>query len=90
MIRTHLTISGKVQGVFFRAHTKQKAEELFVAGWVANESDGTVTVLAEGPENKVNELIDWCHSGPSTAQVEKVMVEKEPYSGEFKDFAIRY
>jgi len=91
MIRIHLTITGKVQGVFFRKHTVEKATDLgHLAGFVANEADGSVTVVAEGPENKVNGLIDWCHSGPSMAQVEKVKIEREPYSGEFESFEIRY
>lgn len=90
MIRVHLTIHGTVQGVFFRKHAQQKAEELRVTGWVANEIDGTVTVVVEGEENRVNTLIDWCHSGPSTAQVKKVEVKKEDYIDEFEDFTIRY
>ncbi len=91
MIGIRLKIIGKVQGVYFRAQTVQKAEELGdVYGYVANESDGSVTVVAEGPENKVNGLVDWCYSGPSTSQVEKIEVEKLGYTGEFEEFNIRY
>lgn len=90
MIRVRLIIHGKVQGVFFRDHAREKANELGVKGWVANESDDTVTVVAEGSENKVNDLADWCSSGPSTAQVEKVDMEQLTYTGEFEDFEIRY
>ncbi len=90
MIRVHLTISGDVQGVFFRAHTQEKAEEFGVKGWVANEADGTVSVTIEGPENKVNDLVDWCHGGPSTSTVKKVQIEQSPYTEEFEDFHIRY
>jgi len=90
MIRVRLTISGDVQGVFFRAHTQEKAKELGVTGWVANEADGTVAVVAEGPENKINDLADWCHGGPSTSQVKKVKIEQAPYMAEFEDFNIRY
>jgi len=91
MIRIHLTITGKVQGVNFRRHTRKKAKELGqVNGFAANEIDGSVTVVAEGPENKINELIDWCHSGPSTCEVEKVNVEKMAYTNEFLDFEIRH
>ena len=90
MMRVHITVSGDVQGVFFRAHTQEKAEELGLTGWVANEADGTVSVVSEGPENKINDLIDWCHGGPSMAQVEKVKVDHSPYTGEFDDFNIRY
>ena len=90
MIRAHVTIQGQVQGVFFRAYTQEKARELGVSGWVGNNSDGTVTVAAEGPENVVKQLIEWCHSGPSRAQVKKVDVTFETYTGEFEDFEIRY
>lgn len=90
MIKVILKISGKVQGVFFRALVREKATEFGVTGWTANESDGTVTVVAEGPENQVNELTDWCHGGPSNATVEKVEVQNAAYTGEFSDFSIRY
>lgn len=91
MIRVHIKISGQVQGVFFRAYTQEKAEKLGdIYGWVANNADGTVEVVAEGPENKINDLVDWCHSGPSIAHVEKVEAEKSTYTGEFSDFSIRY
>jgi len=90
MISVHIKITGDVQGVFFRVYAQEKAQELGITGWVANESDGSVSVVAEGPENKVNELIDWCHGGPSNARVEKVEVKEMPYSGEYEDFSIRY
>lgn len=91
MIRVHLTIHGKVQGVFFRAHVVEKAQQLGgITGWVANQADGTVIIEAEAPENKINELIHWCHSGPSTSEVAKVDVEHYEYTGEFDDFDIRY
>lgn len=90
MIRVHLNITGKVQGVFFRTHAEEKANELGVTGFVANDADSSVTVVAEGPENKINDLVDWCYGGPSTCQVDKVKVEKIPYMEEFDDFSIRY
>jgi len=90
MIRVSLKIHGKVQGVFFRRHAKQKAVELNVTGWVANQADGTVELTAEGEENKINTLVEWCYSGPSTSEVKKVEVTKEDYMREFTDFDIRY
>jgi acylphosphatase len=91
MIRVHVTIHGRVQGVFFRAYIVEKAQELGdITGWVANQGNGTVVLEAEGPENKINTLIDWCHSGPSTSEVTKVEVENHTYTGEFEDFDIRY
>ncbi len=91
MNRIRLTITGTVQGVNFRKHTIQKAQQLGnITGYVANESDGSVTVVAEGPSNKLNDLLEWCQSGPSTSQVEKVQIEKLDYSGEFEGFEVRY
>ncbi len=90
MIRARLIIHGQVQGVFFRDSARAKAEEIRVTGFIANEADGTVSAVVEGEENLVNDFIDWCHSGPSTAHVEKVQVEKLGYTGEFEDFSIRY
>ena len=90
MIRLRLRIIGAVQGCFFRAHAQQKAQALGVFGWVANDADGSVAVVAEGPENLVNELADWCHSGPSRCMVEKVEITPERYTGEFESFEIRY
>ncbi|QQR83828.1 acylphosphatase [Candidatus Peregrinibacteria bacterium] len=78
MIRVQLTISGKVQNVFFRVNAQQKAQQLFIKGWVANNADGTVTIVAEGAENQINDFIDWCHSGPSTAHVQTVHVDPIP------------
>ena len=91
MTRVHLTIHGQVQGVFYRAHAVEKAHQLgAITGWVANQADGTVAIEAEGPENKINDFVDWCHSGPSACEVTKVEVERYEYTGEFDDFDIRY
>lgn len=69
-----LKIHGRVQGVFFRQSTREKARELGLSGWVRNMPDGTVEALATGPENVVNELIAWCQHGPAYARVDKVDV----------------
>jgi len=90
MIRAYVSIHGRVQNVFFRAHTQEKAWDLGVFGWVANEADGTVTLVVEGPANKVNALIDWCHSGPTGSTVDRVDVDKSHFTGEFHDFNIRH
>ncbi len=91
MIRVHLTIHGLVQGVFYRTHAIKKAQDLGdITGWVANQADGTVVVEAEGPENKINDFIDWCRSGPSTCEVKKIDVERHEYTGEFDGFDVRY
>lgn len=91
MIRYRIKIMGNpVQGVFFRDYLRQKAQELLVSGWVANEGDGSVTAVVEGPKNQVVAFEEACHSGPSRANVEKVEITEEPYTGEFEGFEIRY
>jgi acylphosphatase len=67
-------VSGKVQGVFFRASVKKVADILGVKGFVRNEHNGTVFVEAEGEDEIVNKLIDYCHHGPDNAKVEKVSI----------------
>ena len=86
----HVVISGRVQGVWFRANTKQKAEELGLTGWVRNTSDGCVEAVFEGEEKLVNEMIKWCHKGPSLANVENVEIKKQNTTNEYDDFSIRY
>ncbi|MCD6381942.1 MAG: acylphosphatase [Candidatus Aenigmarchaeota archaeon] len=90
MRRVHVFISGKVQGVFFRAYTKKKADELGVTGWVRNLSDGRVEAVFEGPDEKIEEIIKWCWKGSPYSQVENVETIEEKYKEEFKIFEIRY
>lgn len=70
----HYTIQvfGKVQGVFFRASTREKATELGISGWVKNKPDGSVLIEAEGPDDKLQSLLSWCRQGPPHANVKKV------------------
>ncbi len=89
-IRAHIVVSGIVQGVFFRANTRSKAQMIEVTGWVRNRPDGTVEVIAEGERERIQRFIDWCHKGPSGASVSKVDVRWEEYSGEFQGFEVRY
>ncbi|MBT3412762.1 MAG: acylphosphatase [Candidatus Jacksonbacteria bacterium] len=77
-----IRIHGKVQGVFFRKSTKEKADELGVVGYVKNESDGTVSIEAEGEESALQQFIEWCNQGPLHANVENVETE----AGEPKHF----
>ena len=74
---------GKVQGVFFRALTKEKADELGITGFVRNEPDGCVYIEAEADEKILQQFMDWCRQGPSRARVEKMEVSE----GEGKAFA---
>ncbi|MDP3509899.1 MAG: acylphosphatase [Candidatus Melainabacteria bacterium] len=70
-----LRITGRVQGVFYRHSTKQEAQQLGLCGWVRNQADGTVEVLAAGPEAALNLLIAWCKQGPPSAIVDRVEVK---------------
>lgn len=87
-VRAHLIIEGIVQGVFFRAHTREQADSNSVHGWVRNRPDGTVEAVFEGDEESVKKLIEWCHKGPSEAVVKNVKIDWERYKGEFKNFAV--
>jgi acylphosphatase len=87
-VRAHVWISGRVQGVFFRSHTKELADELGLTGWVRNLPDGRVEAVFEGEEDAVQRAIEWCKRGPPLASVEKVEVRYEQPTGEFKDFRI--
>ncbi len=89
-LRAHAVIHGRVQGVFFRAGTRDEAVRIGVAGWVRNLPDGSVEALFEGETLKVEEILGWSHKGPSGARVSSVDIEFEPYKGEFKRFEIRY
>jgi acylphosphatase len=76
-VRRHVTISGEVQGVFFRETARRKATEAGVAGWITNRSDGRVEAVFEGPAEAVDELVEFCRHGPTAATVEDVDVQTE-------------
>jgi acylphosphatase len=80
--RAHVFVSGTVQGVYYRANTRDAARELGVDGWVRNLSDGRVEAVFEGPENAVEEMVEWCHTGSPAAEVEDVEVEYDDPEGE--------
>ncbi|MCC9166501.1 acylphosphatase [Pontibacter harenae] len=84
-----IRVYGKVHGVFFRASTKEKAQELSLTGFVQNEADGTVYLEAEGDAEALNQLEHWAHEGPSRAKVEKVEVQKLKELGGFEGFEVR-
>jgi acylphosphatase len=90
MKRLHVYISGRVQGVFFRAETQRMAKSFNLAGWVRNIADGRVEACFEGKDENIDKMLEWCHMGPSAARVEEVLVEEELYTGEFRDFNIKY
>ena len=67
--RLHLIIHGRVQMVAFRYSTRRKANSLGITGWVRNNSDGTVEAIFEGEEDKLKEILEYCHKGPMLAKV---------------------
>ncbi len=89
-LRARVVIYGVVQGVYFRASTKEVALQLDVKGWVRNLPSGGVEALFEGEKKKVEEIVGWCHKGPPGARVTKVDIAWEGFKGEFKHFDVRY
>ncbi|RQG99056.1 acylphosphatase [Natrarchaeobius oligotrophus] len=87
--RAHVFVSGTVQGVFYRATTRDTARDSGVDGWVTNLADGRVEAVFEGPEDAVESMVEWCHEGSPAAEVEDVAVEYEEPQGE-SGFEIRY
>lgn len=79
---------GKVQGVFYRASTKNQAEDLQVCGWVLNEPEGTVLIHAEGEEKALKALLKWAKKGPEFARVDKIESWEKPDEA-FDSFEIR-
>jgi acylphosphatase len=90
MKRVHVFVSGRVQGVFFRAATQRAAIDLNITGWVRNMAGGRVEAFFEGEDENVDKMIAWCHIGPPAARAEDVTVKEEPYTGEFRNFNIKY
>ena len=88
MKRAHVRVQGSVQGVFFRVETRDRAQSLGVSGWVRNLHDGTVEAVFEGPEERVESMIDWCRRGPPGAGVEAVDVDWEEPAHE-QGFAVQ-
>jgi acylphosphatase len=76
IVHVSMQVFGKVQGVFFRASTQDKADELGLTGFVQNEKDGSVYLEAEGKLKAIKQLEQWVQVGPSRARVEKVEVKK--------------
>lgn len=88
MRRIRAIVSGRVQGVSYRAATCTEARRLGVVGWVKNRDDGSVELEAEGPDDMVAALIQWCHEGPPAALVARVAVDDITPSGADREFQI--
>jgi len=83
-----VVVTGRVQGVYFRASTEREAKRLGVTGWVKNRADGAVELCVEGDDALVDELVRWAHVGPPSAKVERVQVETAAFTGELSDFRV--
>ena len=87
--RVHARIGGRVQGVGYRAATAREAARLGLVGWVANQSDGSVALEAQGPAAAVAMLLAWCRRGPALAAVAAVDVDERPLVEAEPGFVIR-
>jgi len=90
MKRVHILVYGNVHGVFFRHNTSKIANSLGLTGFVRNLDDGSVEVVAEGSEDKLRELVDFCRKGPIGAKVDSIKVEFGKVTNEFSGFGIRH
>ena len=88
--RLHVVVEGIVQGVFFRARTREEACSLGLSGWVRNCLDGRVEAVFEGEKDKVEKILKWCKKGPQGATVRNVEENWEEATGEFDSFSIKY
>jgi len=88
-VRAHVFVSGRVQGVAYRATTRDTARERGVDGWVRNLDDGRVEAVFEGPESAVEAMVEWCHTGSPRAEVAGVAVEYGDPEG-IDGFAVRW
>jgi len=82
MRRVHVLVTGRVQGVFFRASCAREARAHGVAGWVRNASDGRVEAVFEGSDAAVEAMVEWCRTGPAHARVDAIEVEREAPAGD--------
>jgi acylphosphatase len=88
-VRVRAVVSGRVQGVFYRDSCRAEAQRLGVRGWVRNRADRTVEVVAEGPRDRVEQLLTWCRQGPPRATVTGLTLTDEVPAAE-RSFRIEY
>ncbi len=88
--RLAIKVVGRVQGVWFRARTREEAEKLQLSGFVWNNPDGSVGIVAEGEEELLRKLLSWCRRGPSMARVSDLSFDWQEYRGAFDGFNINY
>lgn len=83
-----IQVTGKVQGVWYRGSARQKALELGLRGFVANQPDGSVCAEVEGERHLLESFVAWCRQGPELARVENVSVAEGTWAG-FEDFSVK-
>lgn len=88
--RVRVLIEGRVQGVYFRAHTRDEALARGLKGWVRNLPDGRVEALFEGDKHLLDSMLSWCRMGPRYAYVDQVEEDWQPYQGDLGDFRVVY
>ena len=88
MTRADLIISGRVQGVFYRASAQEEAQRLGLSGEIRNLPGGEVEAVVEGEKAAIEEFIEWCRRGPPAAQVEDVRVRWSAFRDEFRTFRV--
>lgn len=86
--RVHIIVTGRVQGVSYRAAAQKTAINLGILGWVRNKADGSVEILAEGPAEQLQQFQAWCARGPLWARVDRLEVSEQPCAESFTDFEI--
>ena len=87
--RIQVLVCGRVQGVFFRQNAKELASELGLRGYARNLEDGSVEIVAEGSQQKLDKIIEFCKKGPNGASVESTKITYDECKNEFEDFEIR-
>ena len=90
LVRAHVVIRGRVQGVWFRGSARDLAVRLGLSGWVRNRPDGVVEAAFEGPRAKVQQMVVWCHQGPRMAQVTHVDLRWGEHTGDSEGFRVTY
>jgi len=90
MRRVKAIVTGRVQGVSYRAATCAEARRLGLVGWVKNRADGGVELEAEGPADQIAALLAWCEQGPPAARVDRVAVDDLAPGGTERGFSVTY
>ncbi|MDD2802506.1 MAG: acylphosphatase [Methylobacter sp.] len=87
--KVNIVVSGRVQGVYFRAFTRRKAKQLDLVGRATNLADGRVEIIAQGDDEAIAQFITWCRKGPITARVDHIDINELPVAEELHSFEIK-